>query len=218
MQAKMTAIRKRTQIENSNRTMFVWIAGVSVVFGFALVASIFLVQMITFNERVLQEKNNTVNTLALNNNNISELESQIRVLDTNQSLIGIKSNPDDQAIQVILDALPSDRNELALGASLQNVLLANIDGLTLESLQVNSKEDTLASESNSGNEIAFSFTVIGNQEVLKKVLTNLEKSIRTIDVIYMNVEGSGDQLTMTIQAKAFYEPTRVVKLEDKTVK
>ena len=50
MQPKGVAIRKRTQIAMANRAMFLWVAGVSVVFGFALVGSIFLNQMLLFNE------------------------------------------------------------------------------------------------------------------------------------------------------------------------
>src|SRR5680860_1221365 len=136
MQPKSIALRKRTQITMANRMMFLWVAGVSVVFGFALVGTIFLTQMLLFNERVLQEKDKTVAILKANNDNIQDLESQIRVLDTNQALIDSKAEPDDQAIQVILDALPSDANSLALGASLQNKSLAGIEGLTLNSLQV----------------------------------------------------------------------------------
>ena len=227
--AKSVALRKRTQITSANRTMFIWVAGVSVVVGFALVGIIFLVQILLFNERVLQEKDRTIATLNIDNNNVSKLEDQVRVLDTNQALISAKANPSDQAIQVILDALPSDANSLALGASIQNKLLANIDGLTLNSLQVNpvigieslSSDNSInASPSLSGsqNEIDFSFSVSGDDVALEKVLTNLEKSIRTIDVISLKIESQGSVRALTIQARAFYEPARVVQLKDKTVK
>jgi hypothetical protein len=139
MQPKLVAIRKRTQIASANRMMFLWVAGVSVVFGVSLVAVIFLAQIIVFNERVLFEKSKTVSTLDSNYKNVTEkdgLEDKVRVLDTNQALIDSKAKPDDQAIQVILDALPSDANSLALGASLQNKLLFGINGLTIDSLQV----------------------------------------------------------------------------------
>ena len=136
MATKDAAIRKRTQIAKANRTMFVWVAAVSVVFGFALVGSIFLAQKIFFNEKVLTEKDKTISVLNKDNSNVSELESQVRVLDTNQALATAKAKPTDQTIQVILDALPSEANSLALGASLQNVLLNGVSGLSLQSLQV----------------------------------------------------------------------------------
>ncbi len=230
MQPKVVALRKRTQIATANRVMFLWVAGVSVVFGFALVGTIFLTQMLLFNERVLQEKDRTVATLKTDNDNIPELESQIRVLDTNQALINSKAEPSDQAIQVILDALPSDANSLALGASLQNKLLAGIEGLTLNSLQVDpvvgiesltgdsSIENASPVLSNIQSEITFRFSVSGDEKALKQVLHNLEISIRTIDVTSLRIENQGLTRALSVQARAFYEPARVVQLMDKTVK
>jgi len=230
MQQKGAALRKRTQIAMANRVMFLWVAGVSVLFGFALVGSIFLTQKLLFNERVLNEKDRTVVILKSNNGNIKGLEDQIRVLDTNQALIDAKSESDDQAIQVILDALPSDANSLALGASIQNKLLANISGLTLNSLQVDpvigveslsgesSVENASVATSGSKNEITFRFSVTGDEAALKQVLRNLELSIRTIDVISLKIEGQGATSVLSVQARAFYEPARVVQLKDKTVR
>ena len=56
MSKKDAAIHKRQQIEQSSRVMFLWVAGASVIVGFALVISWFLVQQIIFKERVLGEK------------------------------------------------------------------------------------------------------------------------------------------------------------------
>jgi cell division protein FtsB len=232
MQPKGAALRKRTQIVMANRMMFLWVAGVSVVFGFALVGAIFLTQMLLFNERVLQEKDRTVATLKTDNNNIQALEAQIRVLDTNQALINSKATSDDQAVQVILDALPSDANSLALGASIQNKLLAGIPGLKLNSLQVDpvigiesltgdssiQNASLPTSSSALANEITFRFSVIGDDTALKQVLLNLESSIRTIDVISLKIEGQGSASMLSAQARAFYQPERVVQLKDKTVK
>ena len=93
MQPKVTAIRKRTQIATANRMMFVWVAGVSILFGFSVVGVMFLTQMLFFNERVLNEKNLTVQTLNTNNANIPELEEKVRILNTNKALISSKSKP-----------------------------------------------------------------------------------------------------------------------------
>jgi len=231
MQPKYAPLRKRTQIASANRLMFIWVAGVSVVFGASLVAVIFLTQMLFFNERVLSEKNRTVATLEKNNSNITKLEEQVRVLNTNQALISAKSGSDDQPIQVILDALPSDVNSLALGASLQDKLLSGINGLTLNSLQVDpvvgveslSNNSTVVDANtsnifNSQNEITFRFSVNGNETALKSVLLNLERSIRTIDVISLKIENQGNTRMLSVQGRAFYEPARIVKLMDKTVK
>lgn len=136
MQPNNPALRKRTQIAKANRMMFLWIAAGSVVIGCALVVAFFLGQKLIYNERVLAEKETTVAILSANNKIVPELETQVRVLDTNEALALARASDEDQNIRVILDALPSDANSLALGASLQNKLLAGISGLTIESLQV----------------------------------------------------------------------------------
>jgi len=223
-----TALRKRTQISKANRTMFIWVAAASALVSFALVTSFFLGQKLIFNEKVLIEKNNTISTLNKNNKIVEDLETQVRVLDTNEDLASIKANANDQAIQVILDALPSDANSLALGASLQNKLLAGIQGLTIESLQVDpvqgiesltdgAVEDASVDETGE-NVITFSFSVSGNQEQLKQVLTNLERSIRTISITKLQVENQGTSQVMTVQAKAYYEPVKNIALYGKVVK
>lgn len=226
MQPKDAALRKRTQIAKANRMMFGWVAGASVVFGFALVGAIFLVQMLLFNERVLQEKRNTISTLRANIGNVAELESQVRVLDTNQALISSKANPSDQTLQVILDALPAEANSLALGASLQNRLLSGINGLTVNSLQVESTDtDSTSNEPATPNSpvveaeyvINFSFSVTGNANALRQVLVNLERSIRTIQVLSLRIESQGNQQVLNVEARAFYEPARTVELKDKVV-
>lgn len=227
MNKKNATFRKRYQIQKANRNMFIWVAGASVVFGVALVGIIFLSQMLLFNEKVLGVKNETIKTLKANNDNIDELEAQVRVLDTNQNLISLKARSDDQAIQVILDALPSEANSSALGSSLQEKLLSGIPGLELNSIKVDpvagieyvkSSKVVSAKKTKSDNDISFKFSVTGSDEALKAVLQNLERSIRTINVISLRIESQGSMRTMTVDGKAYYEPERIVQLTDKVVK
>jgi hypothetical protein len=228
MKPNDVAIRKRTQIAQANRTMFFWIAIASALVGSAIVVSFFLAQKAIFNEKVLIEKQNTVSALDNNNKVAPELEDEIRVLDTNQALISSKANDTDQAIQVILDALPSDGNSLALGASLQNKLLAGITGLTtVQSLRVDPiagvealTTDTSvvdASEGTGENEITFQMSVKGSQDAIRAVLQNFERSIRLIKITSLQIETQPDGQLMTVQAKAFYEPSKSIELKDKVI-
>ncbi|MDB5161913.1 MAG: uncharacterized protein JWM52_421 [Candidatus Saccharibacteria bacterium] len=230
MQANDPALRKRTQISKANRTMFIWIAGASAIIGFALVSTVFLAQKLVFNEKVLIEKNKTIGVLDTDNKVVPQLETAIRVLDTNAALTKNKAKESDQTIQVILDALPSDANSLALGASLQDKLLAGVPGLTIVSLQVDpvvgieslSGGDTVDSTTQtaavSDNQITFRFSVSGSSEALRQALTNIERSIRTFDVTRLQIENQGTTQVMTVEGRAFYEPSKEVKLYDKVVK
>ncbi len=120
------AVRKRSQIAKANRTMFLWIAAASALVGIAAVVGLFLGQQLFYNEKVLAEKQKTATTLKQNLSAITELKQEILVLDTNTDLAKVRANPNDKALQVILDALPSEANSLALGASLQNKLLVGV--------------------------------------------------------------------------------------------
>lgn len=230
MKPNDVAIRKRSQIAKANRTMFIWIAVASALIGVALVVSIFLAQKLFYTEKVLAEKLNTLSVVNHNNQIVGDLQNQIRVLDTNSALASVKANSGDQAIQVILDALPSEANSFALGASLQNKLLVGINGLSVESLQVDpvigvetlSGDGTSSTSSSTteatSNEITFQFTVNGDQAALRQTLEHLERSIRTIVVDSIRVETTNTGTQMTVQARAFYEPTKTIQLDSKVVK
>lgn len=234
MAAQETAIRKRQQIANANRMMFMWVAGVSVIVGIAIVASLFLLQKAWFNEKVLGEKSKTASTLTKNNQVINTLKDEVRLLNTNEALRSAMAQGEDQPIQVVLDALPSDANSSALGSSLQEKFL-NDPALTIESLNVDpvagvesdtdsNVEDASSSSSSSEsgeNQITFRFAVstdVNNANALKSLLQKLEHSIRAINITTLTIETQGNRLVLTVDGNAFYEPAKTVELKDKTVK
>lgn len=221
------ALRKRSQIAKANRTMFIWIAIASALVGTAAVVSIFLTQKLLYTEKVLSAKQDTVSVLDHNISVVSKLQTEVKALDANSALLGSRANDTDQALQVVLDALPSEANSLALGASLQNKLLAGIPGkYSLESLQVTpvTGVESLSSTGTTGTspvagvgEITFNFVVKGDQATLKQVLRNLERSIRTINVTHLSMETRVSDLTLTVQGSAYYQPAKTIGLTDKTV-
>tara|TARA_Y100000114_G_scaffold148298_1_gene161113 strand:- start:1542 stop:2174 length:633 start_codon:yes stop_codon:yes gene_type:complete len=208
--------------------MFIWIAVASVIVGVAVVVSIFLVQKLYFNELVLSKKLTTAERLDKNLETIEELKTEIQALGANTDLAAVKANEGDQAIQVVLDALPAEANSFALGASLQKKLLNGIEGnYSLDSLQVlpvegieelssgNSDEE---SASDTSGRIYFSFTVKGDQNALKQVFRNLERSIRAMVITSVAIEYQSDVLTMDVEGHAFYEPATILEVTTETVK
>lgn len=230
MATKEVAVRKRQQIAKANRTMFLWVAGVSVIVGFAAVGSIFLTQKLIFNQKVINEKNATAAVLTKNNAAVAELKENIRLLDTNEALNSVKAKADDKALQVVLDALPADANSLALGSSLQGKLIAGIEGLTLDSLNVTPvagvevsadsdvQDASSTADAGQANQITFNLAVSGDANALKALLDRFEHSIRAINVTNLTLEQASGKLTMTIEGQAFYEPARTIELKDKVVK
>lgn len=235
MQQKDAAVRKRVQISNANKIMFLWVVVSSIVVGSSVVAGVFLTQRLIYNEKVIAKKNETISILKNNIDAVDTLKQEIRKLDVNEALLSARANPEDQAVRAILDALPSEANNLALGASLQSKLIENVDGIKLDSLQIDPIQDYASAEevnpgeevgaTSSGetatvpSEISFSFTVAGSMTALQRVLENLENSLRTIGVTSVQIEGqSGGEHRMTVNGRAFYLPARDLQFFEEPIK
>lgn len=229
MASQEVAVRKRSQINAASRTMFLWVLGASVVVGIAVVISISLIQRLTFNEKVLAAKQKTANTLVHNNRVADELKENVRVLNTNQLLLDARSSDEDRPLQAILDALPSDANSAALGASLQEVLLTGSD-TTLESITVDpvvgiesdadSGSSVVTDEGEIGeNTIRFSFEVSsGSLNGLRDLLARVERSIRVVNLVTIDIESNGSGYTLRATADAYYHPGVSAALGETTIR
>ena len=228
-QQPTTVVRKRQQIANANRTMFIWVALASVVVGIAAVAILFLGQKALFNERVLAEKGKTASTLQKNLKAIDSLKDEVRLMNTNDALRSVATSGEAQPIQVVLDALPAEANSSALGASLLKIIREDTrirdEAFRVDPVAgVEAGEDAGvqdASDSDEPNQINFSFAVSANANdvnALKELLQRLERSIRAIDVSALTIEGQGSRVVMTVEGRAYYEPAKTVELKEKTIK
>ena len=223
-------LRKRQQINRANKVMFLSIAGVSIIVGFSVVIIIFLAQKIWFGEKVISEKLHTASVLETNLKVAPELKNNVRVLNTNQDLQSTRLKETDSALQSILDALPADANSTAMASSLQTKLLSGVPGVSIDSLKVDpvggvevsgDNVDSSSSSDPGSNTIGFSFVVsapAANQESLRQVLLNIEKSIRPFKVTTVAVESQGSRVVMTVSGVGYYQPSQSIQLKDKVVK
>lgn len=227
--AQDRALRKRQQIANANRTMFITVAAVSALVGVAAVISLFLGQKLLFNEKVLNEKQNTINILQKNNEVAGALKDNVRVLNTNQALTDAKARPEDEPLRVVLDALPSDANSSAFGASLQQVLLVG-DNVSIDTLNLNpvsgvesssSDIDSSAVATTGSDSIGFSFSVstpADGADNLRQLLQRLERSIRIVHVLNYEIERQGSRLVLKMTAEVYYQPETAATLKEKVIK
>lgn len=227
MEKPAAGLRKRQQISRANRTMLLWIAGVSVIVGVSIVLIVFLAQKIWFGEKVLGEKNKTVSVLEKNLKAIDGedgLRNNIQQRNTDKNLMAVRLNENDPPLQSILDALPATPNSTALASSLQIKLLSGIPGVAIETISVDSADqnDAQATAGNTGSDqIGFTFSVstdASNYAALKQVLERLEKSIRPFTVTSLNVEVQGSKVIMTVSGVSYYSLAKTVELQTKVVK
>ena len=215
-----TALRKRAQIAKANRIMFIWVAGASVIVSASIVMVIVMIQKGVHNQAAISKLNDTVKTLKQNNSNVGELENSIRKLGSNQSLLGLRANESNNALQVILDALPADANPSALGASMQTKLFPA--DLEVESIQIipmgEAVSTTDGTSSEPSNTIEFRFTVKGDTAQLKSLLERLERSIRTIQLKRVVIESMGAKQSLSVEGEAYYEPAKQLQLNNVEIK
>jgi hypothetical protein len=221
--AKEVAVRKRQLISKANQNMFIAIALVSIVLGFSIVGSIFLFQEMAFNTKVISEKNATIKVLESNNKAFPQLEQKIKALSNDDNLEKAMLGDDSDALRVIPDALPvTADNQAALGASLSDVLL-NVDGIIIESIRIGQGSSYSSSTSSSSSKkgvsaIEFSVAVSGSADNIKKIIENLEKSIRTIDITTAKFTYGGKNLTLSIMGTAYYSYEVTSELKEKEVR
>ncbi len=217
-------MHKRQQITKANQMMFLWVAGASVVVGFAIVICLFLGQRIIFNNKVIAKKNETQSRLESNIKAVPELEKNIRVLNTNEALKSVRLKDDDLAVQSVLDALPADANDTALGSSLQARLISGVSGVTLETMSVepiNTGEEAPAASDDGLFKINFTFAVsvdANNTDALREVLLRIERSIRAVNASSLTVESQGNRRLLTVTGFAYYEPAKTIELKDEVVR
>jgi hypothetical protein len=223
---KLTGLKKRQQITHANRSMFVWVAGASVIVAFTLVVGQFLFQQMLFNEKVLNEKRTTDHTLDENLKAVDGLKSEVNTLLANANLADSRAKSTDSNLRVVLDALPTTLDGLNLGTSLQTVLLAgtvrSIEALSVDAGSADQEAAVEDASSTTGNsdtpqEITFRFTVGGNFGNIRNALRALDRSIRPIRVVALSIEGSDNNLNATVEAKTYYQPAKTMQLKEKTV-
>lgn len=215
---------KQRAIDKSKQTMFIWIAAMSAVIGICVVVAIFLVQLISYKANVLNQTKATADTLHQNNKVAQELVNNVVALNANTALGQAKAYDSQEPLAVVLDALPADYNSLAFGSSLQQKLLSNIDGLSVESIIVDNgstdsdggSDATTTTTSDSSVPVTIQATAT-NINAVQETLRRLERSIRVIDVDSFTLETTDPGYSINIEAHAYYQPEKSVQLTNKTI-
>lgn len=225
-------LRKRHQIQSAGKMMFLWVAVASLVVGVSAVGIYLLAHKIHFGNQVIAEKIHTRSVLKDNLETSDKLLEAVQVLNTNTDLRDNRVSDEQEPVEVVLDALPAEANTSALAASLQKRLLAG-DGISIETLSVDPVAEEVSETSDVNTSAAdeldvdsvgdvemipFSFEVRARDPAaLKKMLQRLERSIRVVDLLNLELESEGSQLRLTGQGVSFYQPKVTTIMKEVTV-
>lgn len=220
---QLTGLKKRQQIANANKMIFVWVIIASVVVSLCGVTMQFMVRQAIFNQEIIAAKIETQSTLAQNIENVPKLKEEINALYADANLAKVKANPDDTTLKVILDALPTTDDGTALGASLQQVILP-ISGVDTSDLVTVASGGMLAGAPAVEATDAtvpmsdFSFAASGDYARIRAMLGDLERTIRPMNVQTISFQNNDGQVKATVVGVSYYSPQQTVKLGKEPLK
>lgn len=224
-------LKKRQQIENAGRSMFIWVAIASVAVSICIVTAQFLFQKWTYSNHVLNAKYKAADQLKKNITNAKQLQDAVNALVSNDDLASVKTNQDDSNTQSVLDALPSTFDATAWATSLQKAILSHsgvaIEGINVPSDQEQSSTTTGAANSNAASssatdptpkEIKFDVTVSGSYDKIRNLMIDLERTIRPIKVTAITLDGDDAAMTATIGGVTYYQPSKSANVKQEVIK
>ncbi len=235
---------KQLKIDKANSTIIVVLSICSFVIVFSILGTKALLSQYSYQNRVTTAQGKTVKTLQSNRIAAEKLISSYTAFNNqNPNIIGggstsTATNQDGSNTKIILDALPYTYDFPALATAIQNLI--TVPGVTISSI---TGTDSSLGASNSSNPTAtsttetptgvsavasmapttaipipFSFTVSGPYSSMNGVLTNLERSIRPINVTSISISGNDNDISMVVSAITYYFPSKGLNTSTETIK
>lgn len=227
--AALVGLTKRQQVEKTNKNIFIWVAVASVVLALSAVTLQFLVREALFNGKVISEQEKTSKTLEENKKNFVSLKREIDALLADDSLAALRVNPNDSALQVILDALPTNGDSTSFSNSMYNKILSR-QGVSIAGVSVGGASVAAAvpgatpavpaatGATATPQILTFQASIAGSPDQIRAALLDIEKVIRPMAVRQISITAGGGQLEVSLQGDTYYLPRSTVALGKKTIK
>ncbi len=224
-QSALTGLSKRQQLKKTNQNIFIWVTVAAVVLAFSVVALQFLIRQGLFNNKIIGEQQKTVRALDESKKNFDGLKRNVDALLADSKLSALRANPEDNSLQVVLDALPTSGDPTSFSNSLYNKILPR-HGVTINAVSagVAGATDPAAAATPTpvaGSEalpLPFNISFIGNADQLRNTLMDIEKTIRPMVIRQVNISAGEGQIEVSAQGETYYLPRSTVKLGEKTIK
>lgn len=225
MANQKTLSNKHQQIIKSVNTMVIIMAVSAFITVFSLVSAKALLSQRAYKSKVIKEKKLALSTLKKNNKVANELAESYKVFISNpENVIGGSttgsSDRDGDNGKIVLDALPSKYDFPALATSLDKIL----SGKSFSLVSITGIDDEINQQAKSKEskpeiiEIPIQISANGTADSVNELINILEKSIRPIKINKLDIAGADNNLTITVTAKTYYQPQKVIQITTKEVK
>ena len=217
-------------VDKANTTMLASIAGAIFIVVFCAFAVQALVSQSLYQQRVIDEKRDALEVLRSNKTAADELRTSYESFATEEiNVLGGEKEgngpKDGDNAKIVLDALPSEYDYPALSSSLEKILLDG--GYQIQSIggsedrsqtPVDDGSDSVVSAAPEPIEIPYPFSIETSPEGTLQLLTILESSIRPFYVDSLRLTGQGNNLSVSIDLKTFYQPATGLQISTKEVR
>lgn len=213
---------KRIQINKANTVVVVMASLAAFMVTFTFFAGKALLSQRSFQSRVIKEKAVALKQLEANIKATESLENSYKAfVGQSSNVIGgsstEKGDRDGDNAKIILDALPSKYDFPAMATSLEKLFRSN--AYKLESI-TGSDDEVAQAESKKPELVEMPFTVVlsGSYEGINEAIITMERSIRPFHVNILSITATDKEIGMTITAKTFYQPEKLLNITTKEVK
>ena len=216
---------KRIALDKTNASLIVIVAVSVFVSVFCLVSIKALYDQLTYQSRVINQKEITLDLVQENINEVEKLNIAYQEFaGSPENVIGGnpdgKGDRDGENARIVLDALPSRYDFPALTTSLAK--LVKNGGFTLVSItgtddEVNQSENEV-SVTPAPIEVPFTIESEVNVDEGKKYLELFESSIRPIKVKQLLITGQENDLSVEIIAETYYQPEKKLNVTNEVVR
>ena len=219
-----TSNNKRLMIDKANASMLIFISVATFLLVFALVSSRALISQSRYQSKIMKKQQAAHKQLQTNIKNVDSLVASYKSFASEpQNVLGgnsAGSGPKDgDNPRIVLDALPSKYDFPGLISSLEKVLkdggysLQSLGGSDDEINQSNAKVDKPVPI-----EMPFPLSIETSFEGAESLLKTLERSIRPIYVSKVTITAASNKISVSVNAKTYYQPEKVLKINTEVVK
>jgi uncharacterized protein YpmS len=226
MAKQVNTVTKRMAINKANAQIVGVVAAATFVTIFCLFAAKAAFSQNRYQARVTTAKEKAHQQLLSNIKAFKDLEVSYKAFDnTSTNVIGGNSqgtgDNDGPNSRIVLDSLPSSYDFPALTSSLEKVLSAQ----SLKIASITGTDDQLNQQTNESSSdpqpvpIPFAFSVTNaNYSSVTKLMAKLQQSIRPIQIDTINLTGGASNMTLTVNAHTYYQPSKSLNIKTKVVK
>lgn len=212
------------QIDKAQATIVGVIAGAVFVTIFSLVSSKALWGQRGYQDRVVSQKQDALDTLEKNVSSAKDLQASYQqFIGTTTNMLG--GNPagtgdqDGDNARIVLDALPSKYDFPALASSLEKILS---DRKIQGTLNGTDEELTQSTAAVSGTpvpvDMPFQLSVSGSYTTIQDLISVFERSIRPFKIENINLSGSVNDMQVTLELKTYFQPEKTLNIKKEVVK